>query len=50
MRTKPHPNAGLWLGVTLAFALLLGAYIVFGVVAAHHPVAEVPLVTATPRS
>jgi hypothetical protein len=48
----PNPDRSrraLWFGVILAFALLIGANLVFFVVAAHHPVAEVPLVTAPPR-
>ena len=49
MPTKPNPSAGLWTGVILAFALLIGAYVAFTVIAARYPVAEVPLATA-PRT
>jgi hypothetical protein len=46
MKTKIASGLGLWVSVTLAFALLIGAYVAFAVVAARHPVAEVPLATA----
>ncbi len=46
MTTKPASGLGLWLGVALAFALLLGVYALFFAVASRHPVAEVPLATA----
>ena len=49
---QPNPNScrrALWFGVVLAFALLIGANVVFFVLAAHHPVVEVPLVTAPSR-
>jgi hypothetical protein len=49
MKTNPATGRGLWLGVALAFAMLIGAYVTFAVVAARHPVKEVPLATAPAR-
>ena len=49
MNTKPASGLGLWLGVALAFALLIGAYVAFAVIAARHPIPEVPLATASAR-
>ncbi|MGC4074244.1 MAG: hypothetical protein QM760_17375 [Nibricoccus sp.] len=38
----------LWLGVSLGFCLLLGAWTILFVVAANNRVAEVPLAHKTP--
>jgi hypothetical protein len=44
--TKP---SRLWLWFVAAFALQLGAWITWFVIASQHKVAEVPLVTSTAR-
>ncbi|MFT3782102.1 MAG: hypothetical protein QM790_08805 [Nibricoccus sp.] len=45
MSTK-NPNS-LWLGVGLAFGLLVAAWVTFIVIAAKHPVEQVPLQNTT---
>lgn len=47
---KPRSDRSLWLGVGLAFALLLGAWALLFTIAAEHPVESVPLATATPQT
>lgn len=39
------PRSRLWLWVFVAFAVQLTVWVAWLVLAAHHPVAEVPLVT-----
>lgn len=41
---KRRNDRSLWLGVGVAFALLLGAWVVLFKIAAAHPVQNVPLV------
>ena len=42
---KKPASSKLWFWFVAAFALQLGAWTAWFVIAAHHPVAEVPLVT-----
>ncbi len=50
--TEPEPPAGrsrLWLFFVAVIALQLAAWTVWFIIAARHPVAEVPVVTAPRR-
>ncbi|MEO6873958.1 MAG: hypothetical protein ABI222_03965 [Opitutaceae bacterium] len=45
----PRPRSYLWLIFVAAFALQIAAWTAWFIVAAHHPVAEVPLATSPRR-
>ena len=50
--TEPEPPAGrsrLWLIIVAVIALQLAAWTAWFIIAARHPVAEVPVVTAPRR-
>lgn len=48
MADKKHRSLMIWVG--LAFALLIAAWVTFFVIAAKHPVEEVPLQTPPKRA
>ena len=47
--TPPPGRSNLWLVFVAAFVLQLAAWAAWFIVAAHHPVEEVPLATAPHR-